>query len=158
MSRSGSRDKRLSVALPFLVVAAIAIIGAGLVAAASAHAPSQPVVWMVAYLVLVVGTAQAALGVAQAWCSLVPPSTGFRMTQFLLFNAGNVGVIGGTLYAYWPVVLAGSVLFTMALTMFLYSSWKSRRGWPIHVYRLLLASLFVGAAVGTALSAIRHLQ
>ena len=154
----GGNNERLSAAIPFLIVAALAIVGGGLVAAAVAHAPSQPLIWMVAYLVLVVGTAQAALGMAQAYLSLSPPSPTFRMTEFVLFNAGNISVIGGTLCSSWPVVLAGTALFSTALAMFLYSSWKSRGGWLIHVYRLLLTILFAGAAVGLVLSAVRHLQ
>lgn len=156
MSRWGRRSERLSAAMPFLVIATLAIVGAGVVAAASAHAPTQPLMWMVAYLVLVVGTAQAALGMAQAWLSLSPPSPSFRITQFILFNAGNAGVIGGTLCSYWPLVLVGTLLFTIALAMFLHNSWTARGGWPIHVYRLLLAILFAGATVGIVLSAARH--
>lgn len=113
---------------------------------------------MVAYLVLVVGVAQAALASAQAWLPLSPPSPRFRVIEFFLFNAGNAGVIGGTLCSSWPVVLVATILFTTALGMFLYTSWHSRGGWLIHVYRALVTLLFIGATVGVLLSAARHLQ
>ncbi|TAL95934.1 MAG: hypothetical protein EPN69_05000 [Rhodanobacter sp.] len=58
--------ERISSALPFLVVCALAIVGGGALAAAMAHAPSRKLMWAVAYLVLVVGVTQAALGVGQA--------------------------------------------------------------------------------------------
>lgn len=144
--------------MPFLVVSALAIVGAGIVAAAVAHAPTQPLVWMIAYLVLVVGVAQAVLGSVQAWMSLSPPLPRFRLAEFILFNAGNLGVIAGTLYSSWILVLTGTLLFAAALATFLYSSWRSRGGWPIHVYRLLLTILFAGSVVGLALSALRHLH
>lgn len=149
-------DPRVSAALPFLLVAAVAIVAAGVVAAAVAHAPSQPLVWMVAYLVLVAGVAQAMLGTVQAWLST--SSVRFRTTQFLLFNAGNGGVIGGTLGSSWPVVAAGTLAFAAALAMFLYNSRSSRVGWPVHVYRALLVLLLGGATVGLVLSAMRHLR
>lgn len=158
MSVPDQGHQRLSAALPFFIVATLAMVGAGVVAAAVAHAPSQPLVWMIAYLILVVGVAQAALGGAQAWLSLSPPSMAFRVTEFILFNAGNTAVIGGTLCSSWTAVLAGTLLFAAALAMFLYSSWKSRGGWVIHVYRLLLAILFAGSVVGLLLSAFRHLR
>lgn len=158
MSKWIRGNERLSAAMPFLIVAALAVVSAGVIAAAMAHAPSQPLVWMVAYLVLVVGVAQAALGIAQGWLSLTPPSVSFRTVEFTLFNTGNFGVIVGTLCSSWPVVVAGTLLFTAALAMFLYSSWRSRGGWPTHVYRLLLTVLFGSATVGLVLSALRHLQ
>lgn len=158
MNVFGTHNGRLSAATPFLMAAALAVVGAGIVAAAVAHAPSQPLVWMIAYLVLVVGVAQAALGGAQAWLSLSPPSRTFCATQFILFNAGNVGVIGGTLGSSWPVVLAGTLLFTVALAMFLYSSWRARSGWLSQLHRLLVLVLFGGATIGLVLSAARHLH
>lgn len=158
MKHVKARNAPLTAATPFLVVASGAIVGGGIVAAAVAHAPSQPLVWMVAYLVLVVGAAQAALGIAQAWLSVALPSPRTRTTQLLLFNAGNVGVSVGTLCVSWPVVLAGTVLFDAALAMFLYSARSLRGGWPTHVYRLLLILLFAGATVGLVLSALRHLH
>lgn len=158
MNHVGTRNARLMAATPFLVVASGAIVGGGGMAAAVAHAPSQPLVWMVAYLVLVVGAAQAALGIAQAWLSVALPSPGIRATQLLLFDAGNFGVIVGTLCALWPLVLAGTVLFDAALAMFLYSARILHGGWPTHVYRLLLILLFAGATVGLVLSAFRHLH
>lgn len=158
MSVPDPRHQRLSAALPFFIVATLAIVGAGVVAATVAHAPSQPLVWMIAYLILVVGVAQAALGGAQAWLSLSPPPMAFRASQFMLFNAGNAAVIGGTLCSSWAVVLAGTLLFAMSLGMFLYSSWRSRGGWLVHAYRLLLTILFAGSMVGLALSAFRHLR
>lgn len=158
MSASASVRERLLAAMPFLVVAALAITAAGITAAVVAHAPTQPLIWMIAYLILVVGVAQAALGSVQASMSRSPLPVRFRLAQFLLFNAGNAGVIVGTLSSSWLIVLAGTLLFAAALAMFLYSSWKCRGGWLLHVYRVLLTILFTGSIVGLALSATRHLH
>jgi MFS family permease len=154
--RDATRES-LTAAMPFLIVAAIAIVSAGVLAAAIAHAPTQPWVWLVAYLVLVVGVAQALLGATQAWLTEPAPSRPLRAIEFALFNIGNVGVMAGTLCASWPTVLAGTLLFAASLALFLYSTRRARRGWPLHVYRLLLTSLIVGATIGLVLSAARHL-
>src|SRR5664280_2796146 len=65
---------RRSAALPFAAVGAACIVAGGLVAAVSAPAPSEHASWAAAYLVLVVGVAQAALGVGQALLALRVPS------------------------------------------------------------------------------------
>ena len=155
--RCDNRDA-LAAARPYLIIAAVAIIGAGVLAAAIAHAPTQPGVWLVAYLVLVCGVAQAALGATQAWLPARTPSTRFCAVQFALFNAGNIGVMAGTLCASWLTVLVGTLLFAAALAMFLYSSRSLGGGWPARVYQLLLAALLIGALTGLILSAMRHLR
>ncbi|HET6633378.1 MAG TPA: hypothetical protein VFG73_11840 [Rhodanobacteraceae bacterium] len=146
---------RLSAAAPFVVVAALAMFAGGLVAAAIAHAPGQRLVWMVAYLVLVVGMAQAALGAGQAWLAAAAPSPRLVTAQCAVFNAGNLGVIAGTLLSLLPLVAVGSALFAIGLGLFLVGLRGSRRGWPLLVCRLVVAISCAGAVVGLALSIVR---
>jgi hypothetical protein len=136
-------------------VAALATVSGGLVAAAVAHAPMQKMVWMAAYLVLVVGVAQAALGASQALLAIRLPSARVLITECMLFNAGNAGVIAGTLLSSLSLLLAATLLFAFSLAMFLYTTRGAHGGWPIYAYRALLVTVAGGAIVGVALVATR---
>lgn len=141
-------------ARPFLTVAALAILAGGLVAAAVAHAPTQPMVWMVAYLVLVVGLVQVALGLGQTLLPRTMPSTGFRVGECVLFNVGNVGVIAGTLLLSPMWVAVGTVVFIASLVMFWVGLRGTSGGWLVHALRALLVITCGGALVGLVLSFI----
>ena len=148
-------ESRSAAAAPFLVVALLAIVAGGLVAAVSAHAPSRALVWMVAYLVLVVGVAQAALGAGQAWLAAIRPSVRLVVLQCLLFNLGSAGVIAGTLMASAPLVTTGTVVFVVALLLFLAGTRGAPAGWVLTAYRLGIGLVVIGAAVGVLLSLLR---
>ncbi len=150
MARQGNR--RLVAAAPFACLAVLAIIAAGLVAAAIAYNPTEPMVWMVAYLVLVVGVMQAVFGVGQAWLAERVPARSTCWGQWSVFNLGNAGVIGGTLGNSALVVAIGTLLFAVAVAWFLVGVRRSRaRGWGI-AYRILLVLILVSACVGLAIS------
>lgn len=143
---------------PFLVVAGLAIVGGGAVAAAIAHAPSRKLVWMVAYLVLVVGVAQAFLGAGRMLLNTPLPGPRTRIIEWMLFNVGNVCVIAGTLLSSLLLVRAGTVLFVVSLVMFLYATRAARGGWLIHAYRVVLLLVGAGALIGLALSTLSALR
>ena len=123
--------------------------------AITAHAPSRALVWMVAYLVLVVGVAQAALGAGQAWLATSAPSARLVTLQCLLFNLGSAGVIAGTLMASAPWVTSGTVVFAVALLLFLAGTRGARTGGLSIAYRIGLGLLALGATVGVTLSLLR---
>ena len=147
--------ERINSAVPFLLVGALAIVGGGAVAAAMAHAPSRKLFWMVAYLVLVVGVTQALLGIGQALLATRETARPVRTVEWVLFNLGNAGVIGGTIWSIWPLLLTGTLLFAAALTIFLHATRHARGGWTIYAYRALTAGLGGSAIVGLVLAAIR---
>lgn len=89
--------ERVNSVVPFLMVSALAIVGAGVLAAAMAHAPSRKLLWTVAYLVLVVGASQTVFGVGQVLLATRATSVSTRVAEWTMFNLGNAGVIGGTL-------------------------------------------------------------
>jgi len=149
---------RMRTAMPFVLVAALAVVGGGMLSAAMAHAPCRTAMWAVAYLVLVVGVVQAVLGVGQALLSQQGPGARIRAVEWLAFNAGNTGVIAGTVVSSWPLVLAGTLLFVLALAIFLHATRTARRGWPAHAYRLLIVCMGGSAIVGLLLSATRTLH
>lgn len=146
---------RPAAALPFLLVALLAIVAGGLVAAVMAHAPSRALMWMVAYLVLVAGVAQAGFGVGQAWLAPVGVPVRRVLLQCGFFNLGNAGVIVGTLVSAPSLVMAGTISFVLALLMFLAGTRGARAGWPLLAYRIGLGLIALGAAIGVLLSLVR---
>lgn len=149
-------NARVAAGAPFAILATLAIIAAGVVAAAIAYDPTQPLIWMVAYLVLVVGVMQWIFGAGQAWLAEHPPRQAIVWSQWSLFNFGNAGVIGGTLCNRTSVVAAGTVLFVAAMAWFYVGVRHSpRRGWAI-AYHALLTLIFLSACIGLAISAASH--
>jgi len=150
--------QRYRAAVPFVVIGVAAILVGGVVAAAVAHAPSQHMVWMVAYLVLVVGLAQAAFGVGQAALAAKRVSLLWVIAELLLFNVGNAGVITGTLAASFSSVLVGTVLLLLGLGLFYYLTRRSLRDGLRYAYQALLVLIGVGALVGLTLSALANFR
>jgi len=143
-------------ALPFLVIGIAAILAGGLIAAAVAHAPSRNMVWMVAYLVLVVGLAQAAFGAGQAALATKRVPLLMVIIELLLFNVGNAGVIAGTLAGTFMPVIVGTILLLLGLGLFYYRSRGDGRERLRYGYQALLALIAIGALVGLTLSALSN--
>lgn len=133
----------------FVALGAASIVFAGLFSAATARTASYHSAWFVAYLVLIVGLAQMALGIGQWWLASKPLAIGTMVAELVLFNLGNAGVIVGTLFAAPLVVDVGSALFIIALALFAWNVWvPRRRGAALWVYRVLIVVLLVSVAVG----------
>ena len=141
---------------PFLVVAFIAVIAGGLVSAVTAHDPQRAMMWLSAYLVLVVGVAQAAFGLGQALLARVPPGAGFRWLQCALFNAGSALVIASQLIPMHALVYPGTVLFGVSTALFLVGTRHGRHPRWLWAYRGLLGFLALSSLVGIGLSWMLH--
>jgi hypothetical protein len=153
---TGDAAARRRAATPFLALGVAAIIAGGLVAAAVAHHPAEHPVWTSAYLVLIVGVAQMVLGAGQAWLSERLPSIPWIAGEWLVFNLGNAGVIAGTLFGSFRMVLAGTALFAAGIVAFLLGArGPMRRGW-LAGYRILLGLIFLSSLAGLALSLRAH--
>lgn len=138
---------------PFLAVGTAAIIFGGLFSAATARGASYHSAWFVAYVVLVVGVAQAALGLGQWRLASMPLSAKVIAGELLVFNLGNVGVITGTLLASPIWVDVGSALLVVALSWFGWSvRAPRRRGLPLRAYSTLVVLLLVSVVVGVFLA------
>lgn len=136
-------------AIPFLALGTAAIVFAGLFSAATARSASYHSAWLVAYLVLVVGIAQVALGFGQWWLVSRPLRTSLVIAELIFFNIGNAGVIVGILLTapYW--VDAGSAWLVVALVIF---GWAvrspRRRGWALWAYWMLVILLLISVVIG----------
>lgn len=145
-------NNRWRAAMFFTATGFIAIIAGGLVAAAVARHPTQHLVWMSAYLVLIVGVAQIVFGAGQVWLSAKAPPPAWLAGEWIIFNLGNAGVIIGTLADSPALVAAGTVLFIIGIALFLIGTRGGPRvGWLIG-YRILLGLVFLTSLVGLALT------
>lgn len=134
-------------AVLFVALGTAAIMFAGLFSAATARSASYQSAWFVAYLVLVVGIAQVALGLGQWWLASRPLSMTIMVGELVLFNIGNVGVIVGTVRATPYLVAAGGAWVTVALALFGWMVWSPRRrGAVLWVYWVLLV-LLLGSGI-----------
>jgi hypothetical protein len=141
---------------PFRITGALAIIAAGLIAAAVAYHPTMPIVWMVAYLVLVAGVVQYVLGTAQAALAAAPPATAVLWGEWILLNLGHAGVIAGTLTGRFGLLIAGTVLYDLAMLGF---GWSVRDGTPGPRrigYWLLILAMLASSLVGVSLTVRGH--
>ncbi len=133
----------------FLTLGTAAIVFGGLFSAATARSASYHSAWFVAYLVLVVGIAQVALGLGQWWLASRQLSLAHVASELVLFNVGNAGVVVGTLLSapFW--VDAGSVLIAVALAFFGRAVLSPRRrGIALWAYWSLVILLLVSVLVG----------
>lgn len=149
-------NPRVKAGLPFAAFAVAAIAAGGVVAAAIAYHPTQQLVWMVAYLVLVVGVMQGVFGAGQAWLAPQPPATRTVWGQWAVFNLGNTGVIAGTLCSHFGWVVAGTVLFAAAIAWLAWSVRGSRRRRWALAYGVLLGLVFASSLVGVVVSAVAN--
>ena len=160
------------------VTGALAVIIGGLIAALTAPLALTRGSWAAAYLVLVVGVAQVAMGMArQQWTAADSRRHGDGWWQLACWNIGSIGVIAGTLLGATAIVALGSALLVAALVLAFLATLAAigdsdtrpsdtrhsarRRGARRHRalligYRALLVVLTVSIPVGVILSWIRH--
>ncbi len=133
----------------FVALGTSALVFAGLFSAATARSASYHSAWLVAYLVLIVGLAQLALGIGQWWLASKPFRIATVIVELLFFNLGNAGVIVGTLLAAPVWVDVGSLWIVIALAFFVWQVWSPRRrGLALWAYWVLVVLLFVSVIVG----------
>lgn len=151
---SSGSAARSSAAAPFLWMGGAGAIAGGVLAAATAYAPTFHASWATAYLVLVVGVAQVGLGVGQAVLPERVPSAATVMWEFLLFNLGNVGVlIGGVLNIHWLTDIGGLLLLPPLVMMLLSVRRRGARPrWVAIAYLVLIAILLVSIPTGLILA------
>jgi hypothetical protein len=144
-------------AAPFAAAGAACVVAGGLVAAATALAPSQLASWTTAYLVLVGGVAQAALGTGQALLTARPPGRPGIAAELTAWNGGNGAVLAGTLLGASWLADVGGVLLAAVLALMIAATGGAARqpAWPLHLYRALAALLLVSIPAGLVIAGLR---
>lgn len=146
--------KQWEIAKSFVAIGSLCIVAGGLVAAMTASVPSDKGAWAAAYLVLVAGVAQLALGGGQAWLATDPPSPRVVAAELVSFTIGNAGVLAGTLLGVQWLVDAGGVVLAVALLLVLRGGTRWRHGWVLGVYQTLIVFVLMSIPVGLVLARI----
>jgi hypothetical protein len=141
-----------SASAPFKILGTLAIIAAGLIAAAIAYHPTKPMVWMVAYLVLVAGVVQYVLGAAQATLATRGLSAPTIWSQWTLLNLGHAGVIAGTLTTSLTMLAGGTILYDLAM-LWMGLSVRDGKPGPARIgYWLLVLAMLASSFTGIVLT------
>ena len=143
---------------PFAVAGSVCIVAGGLVAAVTRPTDFDAGSWVAAYLVLVGGVAQIALGAGQGWLARVPPGGSAVRGEAVTWNLAVILTIWGTLAELPALTTGGAVLSTASLALFLAGTRATRPTAPLvrAAYRGVVAIILVSAPVGVALAWIRH--
>lgn len=139
----------------FFVLGTVFVIAGGLVSAANQKAHWELGSWLVAYLVLVAGVAQAAIGPAQHRLAPDPVGEGNAWTQLVCWNVGNGLVMAGSLAAVPPVVDLGGVVLLVTLVLALLAVRGAPGSWRSWGFRAALVVLLISMPVGLVLSHLR---
>lgn len=140
--------------LPFALVGSVCVVAGGLLAAAVAHAPSEHAVWATAYLVLVGGVAQIAVGAGHQYLHTRPPSRPVAAGELAGWNVGNAAVIAGTVAGITAITDFGGALLVGALVLLLAGTRGGRAGWWLRCYRILLAIVLVSIPIGLVIGLV----
>lgn len=151
------RSSQWRASAPLLAAGAVSIIAGGIAAAVTGPTGWEHGSWVAAFLVLVGGVAQIGLAVGQAGLAAGPLRSRGVLVECVLWNAGCLTVIAGTLVSSPVAVAIGSAPLVATLAM---SSQAVRR--PVGHPRLTLASrilvvvLLASIPVGVALAWMRR--
>ncbi|HEY5182168.1 MAG TPA: hypothetical protein VIJ07_20760 [Dermatophilaceae bacterium] len=108
--------------------------------------------WAVAYLVLVAGIAQLALGIGQALLAEPAPSRRILVGEVITWNLGNTAVLAGTVSALAALTDAGGLLLVVALALQLGGTRGARVGWLLRAYQSLILIVLVSIPIGLLLA------
>lgn len=142
----------------FLAFGAMGVIGGGVVAAVSGPTGFELGSWVAAYLVLVVGVAQIALGAGLAWLPGEVVSETPRTTLATGWNLASVAVVAGTLISAPALTSIGGLVIAASLVGFVVAVTRSRpemSGWAL-LYRALALFVLLSTPVGLLLAWIRR--
>jgi hypothetical protein len=148
------------VARPFVVIGAACIVAGGIVAALSRPTGFDLGPWLAAFLVLVGGVAQIALGGGQAWLAVEPPTPRRVAIEAATWNVGLAVTIVGSLAGVPVVTTLGGIAVLGSLALFLdavrHAGATSRAPLARKLYTAVTAVVLVSTPIGLALAWIRH--
>jgi hypothetical protein len=148
---------RLRQATPFVAIGTASIIAGGLIAGATARHPTEHEAWAVAFLVLVCGITQIALGLGQSLLATTVPPSRTIIAELVAFNAGCALVLVGTIAGLLLLTEAGSVLLALALVLLFRAVGGAgvQAGWPVNLYRALIAIVLLSIPIGLVLAHLK---
>lgn len=148
-------ERALQRALPFLVAAAAAVTAGGLLAAATAYVTTQKTAWATAYIVLVMGVAQAGIGAAMGWLAQ-RARVRTAWIALVLFNLGSIGVLIGQLTGVIALTFTGGALVVAALAVIVAATRGGSPGHPglVWSFRVLILVLAVSIPIGLTLAVV----
>lgn len=142
----------------FCLVGIAAIVAGGVVAAVTRPLDFELGSWVSAFLVLVGGVAQVALGGGQAWMldGRTPERT--VTAQLATWNLGSALTIVGTLVSAPVVTTVGGVAVAASLVLFFTATREASSGpaWLRVLYRGLVAAVLISIPIGLVLAFTRH--
>src|SRR5699024_1357945 len=121
----------------------VGVVAGGGLAAGTASDPTEFPVWASAYLALVVGVVQIALGLGAGALAVRPVGAADAASAFALFNGGSALVIAGTGLdgvVSWNVAMVdtGGVALIPAMALFVYMVRGARGTLWLHLYRIVV--------------------
>lgn len=142
---------------PFVVIGSISIVLGGAVSAASAPSPSYTASWAVAYVVLVAGMAQLALGLGQARLAVKQPSATMIAAEVITLNVANIAVLVGTIMIWTILTDVGGGLFIIALALFVWAvrAAHAHNKWMLYGFRVVIAICIVTTPIGLVIASVR---
>lgn len=140
--------------VPFFAVGTASIVAGGLVAAVTRPTHFELGPWVAAFLVLVVGVAQIALGAGQAWLADRQPSSAVIGIELLTWNVGAAGTLVGQLIEVPILTTTGAVATIVAVAFFLQATNTSKSGprRALRTYRAVAAIILVSTPIGVFLA------
>lgn len=149
---------RWPAARPFVGLGATSVVAGGLIAAATRPTHFELGSWLAAYLVLVGGVAQIALGAGQAWIADQPPSARVVRAEILLWNVALGATVIGSVTSAPVATSVGVVATVLALGLFLRGVGARAHAmrWLRWAYRGVIVVVLIGAPIGLALAWTRH--
>ena len=146
----GSRVTDRPESILFIVGSCCVVVG-GLVAAIAAPLKLDHGSWLAAYLVLVCGVAQCAIG-TQSQLAALPVRAWSYWIELICWNVGNAAVITGTLAGLPIVADIGGVPLLIALVVTIRVVRTSSRRLLSCGYRAAMGALIVSIPIGLTLA------
>jgi hypothetical protein len=146
----------------FTLCGVLAILAGGLLAAFSAKKPTRQASWASAYLVLIVGLAQAIIGVI-LYAVNAHVAAYMIVFAFVTFNLGNAGVVIGTdgryrNKSYRKLVDIGGALMVVSMLTLLVTVWGATFSWQLMTLYVVIAIILVTMPIGIVLSHRRKIE
>ncbi len=150
-------------ARPFVVVGAVAVVAGGAVAAVTRPTGFELGPWLAAFLVLVGGVAQIALGAGQAWVADRVPASATVRSELAVWNVGLAATMAGSLLPAPLLTALGAVAVLIALALFLSATRPHHDAaaavaprWARILYPLGIVVVLISTPIGLVLSWTRH--